>query len=243
VFGRGHGQVGAAAGDELATEQPHDRQAPRIFGGVADPKPFQQRQQRQRLAQFVAGAPEDLASRIRRRPAGRPHQRRLPDAGLTLDQHGAPAPPSGVIRPAGQPGQLIIPADQHGAEPECNIRPTILGQLRGNKTCHLLELDAHFVVRGARSTNSFPPLAGNLPTVISTYRERATVWMALDIPAQTGASEPPLPRNGGSMRIARTVAAALTTLALAFTGALVAAQPATAATTAVNTVTSITHDV
>jgi hypothetical protein len=45
------------------------------------------------------------------------------------------------------------------------------------------------------------------------------------------------------MRIARTVAAALTTLALAFTGALVAAQPATAATTAVNTVTSITHDV
>jgi hypothetical protein len=44
------------------------------------------------------------------------------------------------------------------------------------------------------------------------------------------------------MRIARTVAAALTSLALALTGALVASQPANA-TPADCTTNSITHDI
>ncbi len=61
---RGH--VRAAVGADLAAQQPDDRGAPGIRRRLAHPQPVEERQQRQRLAQFVTGPPEHLAAGLRR---------------------------------------------------------------------------------------------------------------------------------------------------------------------------------
>ena len=55
--------VRAAVGGDLTAQEPDDRVPPGIRGGLADPQPVEERQQRQRLAQLVTGAPEHLAAR------------------------------------------------------------------------------------------------------------------------------------------------------------------------------------
>jgi hypothetical protein len=63
--------VRAAVGGDLAAQEPDDRVPPGIGGGLADPQPVEERQQRQRLAQLVAGAPEHLAAGLRLARAAR----------------------------------------------------------------------------------------------------------------------------------------------------------------------------
>ena len=58
-----------------------------IRGRLADPQPVEERQQRQRLAQLVAGTPEHLAAGLRRFCHRRPHQRGLADARFALTEH------------------------------------------------------------------------------------------------------------------------------------------------------------
>jgi len=86
--------VRAPIGGDLAAQQLDDGVPPGIGGGLADPQPVEKRQQRQRLAQFVTGTPEHLAASLRRPRHRRPHQRRLADARLALDEHRTAAPPS-----------------------------------------------------------------------------------------------------------------------------------------------------
>ena len=93
-------------------KQPDDRVPPRIGGGLADPQPVEERQQRQRLAQLVTGPPEHLAAGLRRPRHRRPHQRGLADARLALDEHRTAAPPGHLLYQPGQQRHLAIAADQ-----------------------------------------------------------------------------------------------------------------------------------
>ena len=104
--------VRAAVGGLLAAQQPDDRVAPGIRGKLAYPQPVEERQQRQRLAQLVAGTPEHLAVGLRRPSHRRPHQRRLADAQLALDDHRTAAPSSRLSYQPGQKRHLAIAADQ-----------------------------------------------------------------------------------------------------------------------------------
>ncbi len=113
LLGQCRRHVGAAVRADLPAQQPHDRGPPGIRGGLAHPQPLQQRHQRQRLPQLVAGAPEHLAACLRRVGHRRAHQRRLADTRLALDEHRA-APALGHL--PDQPGQqrhLAVAADQH----------------------------------------------------------------------------------------------------------------------------------
>ena len=63
LLGQRGGHILAAAGRDLAAQQRDDGFLPRVGRGLADPQPVQDGQQRQRLPQFVTGAPEHLAAR------------------------------------------------------------------------------------------------------------------------------------------------------------------------------------
>ena len=104
--------VRAAIGGVLTAQEPDDRGPPRVHRGFADPQPVQERQQGQRLAQFVAGAPEHLAAGLWRLRHGRPHQRRLADARLAFDEDRTAAPSGQFLYQPGQQRHLAIAADQ-----------------------------------------------------------------------------------------------------------------------------------
>jgi len=61
---------------------------------AARSKRVQQGKKRKRLAEFLAGAPQNLAAQTGRVCLRRAHQLRFADAGLTLDQNRTPAPSS-----------------------------------------------------------------------------------------------------------------------------------------------------
>ena len=100
---RQHGRhVRAAIRADLTAQQPDDRFPPGIGGRLAHPQPVEERQQRQGLAELVAGPPEHLTAEHRRFHHRRPQQRGLADARLTLDEHRTTVPPRSLFH---QPGQ------------------------------------------------------------------------------------------------------------------------------------------
>ena len=98
----------------LAPQQPQNHAPPGIRRGVAYPQGFEQRQQRQGLAQFVPGAPEHLTTRPGHRQ-GRAHQRGLADARLALDQYRPASPGSHFRHELDKHRDLSVAADQRTA--------------------------------------------------------------------------------------------------------------------------------
>ena len=104
--------VRAAVGGDLAAQQPDDRVPPRVGGRLAHPQAVQERQQRQRLAQLVAGTPEHLAAGLRRLRHRRPYQCGLADTGLAFDEHRTALSPGDLFYEPGQQRHLAFAADQ-----------------------------------------------------------------------------------------------------------------------------------
>jgi hypothetical protein len=93
----------------LTPQQPRDRLA--ALPAAHPTQRVEQRQQRQRLAELVARAPQH------RTPPGGPDtrrgdQRRLADPRLAVDQHRAAPARTHLRYQPGQPGQLGMPADE-----------------------------------------------------------------------------------------------------------------------------------
>ncbi len=105
---RGH--VRAPVGADLAAQEPDDRVTPGIGRGLAYPQPVEERQQRERLAELVAGAPEHLAAGLRRLRRRRADQRGLADARFALDEHRTAAPPGRLFNQPGQQRHLAVAA-------------------------------------------------------------------------------------------------------------------------------------
>ena len=104
--------VRATVGGDLAAQQPDDRVPARIGRRLAYSQAVQERQQRQRLAQLIAGAPEHLTAGLRRLGHGRPHQRGLADARLALDEHRTAVSPSDLFYEPRQQRHVAFAADQ-----------------------------------------------------------------------------------------------------------------------------------
>ena len=96
LLGQSRGHVRAPVGGDLAAEQPDDRATPCVDRRFADLKRVKERQERQRRAELVTGAPEDLAPGIGRGRHSGVHERRLANARFAFDQHRGTAPSGGL---------------------------------------------------------------------------------------------------------------------------------------------------
>ncbi len=104
LLGEERGDVGAAVGGDLAPQQAGDRGPPGVGRRGPDLERVEERVQRELLAEFVPGPPEDRAARrravvggrVRLEPRGGGRERGadeggLADAGLALDEQGVAA--------------------------------------------------------------------------------------------------------------------------------------------------------
>jgi hypothetical protein len=72
------------------------------------------------LPQFIGRGPENLAPAPLGNARDGPRERRLADARLALDQHGAPTTRDEVVDPFPELGELAVPPDKGGRTPHAS---------------------------------------------------------------------------------------------------------------------------